>query len=190
MLYNQLSRIKIQLANKDLSVSDGLLLTLRALRGKLSEPKLIWLNRELLGYRPEDLDNFSEKENKRTSFPKLVMLWAPGRKQEGKLSSPTYRFLQGTWGKMDDSGGLTTICEPQLTERSIFCNIGIQQLEAQLSEMDDPLQGLFSMSFDRETGAEFYCYSRELVRIQEAVRIKLSQFIDEIIDELDLSPSD
>ncbi|MBK9205013.1 MAG: hypothetical protein IPL73_21785 [Candidatus Obscuribacter sp.] len=61
MLYKQLSRIKTQLVSKELSVSDGLLLTLRAVRGKLPDSKLIWLNRELLGYRPEDLEDFSEK---------------------------------------------------------------------------------------------------------------------------------
>lgn len=185
MLYKQLSRIKTQLVAKELSVSDGLLLTLRAVRGKLPDSKLIWLNRELLGYRPEDLEDFSEKEPKKSGFPKLVLLWAPGKKQEEeKLTSPIYRFLQGTWGKIDDSGGMTTICEPQLMEKSIFCNIGLQQLEAQLTEMEDPLSGLFSMSFDRATGAEFYCYSKELVRIQEAVRIKLCQFIDETIHDL------
>lgn len=185
MLQDQLSRIKTQLANKELTVSDGLLLTVRALRGRLPESKLIWLNRELLGYRQEDLEEFSDKEPKKNPFPKIVMLWSPSKKQDSeKLTSPTYRFLQGTWGKIDEAGGMTTITEPQLMEKSIFCNIGIQQLEAQLTEMEDPLNGLFSMSFDRATGAEFYCYSRELVRIQEAVRIKLCQFIDEALDEI------
>ncbi|HMW88407.1 MAG TPA: hypothetical protein PLC15_03065 [Candidatus Obscuribacter sp.] len=185
MLYDQLSRIKTQLSSKELSVSDGLLLTMRALRGHLPDAKLIWLNRELLGYRPEDLEEFSEKEPKKAVFPKIVMLWSPAKKQEEeKLSSPVYRFLQGTWGKLDESGGMTTICEPQLMEKSIFCNIGIQQLEAQLTEMDDPLSALFSMSFDKATGAEFYCYSKELVRIQEAVRIKLCQFLDEVMEDI------
>ncbi|HMX46571.1 MAG TPA: hypothetical protein PKC93_11515, partial [Candidatus Obscuribacter sp.] len=76
MLYDQLSRIKTQLSSKELSVSDGLLLTMRALRGHLPDAKLIWLNRELLGYRPEDLEEFSEKEPKKAVFPKIVMLWS------------------------------------------------------------------------------------------------------------------
>lgn len=191
MLSNQLSRIKTQLAARELTVSDGLLLTLRAVRGHLPESRLTWLNRELLGYRPEDLEEFSDrdgaggkKNRNKMGLPRLVLLWAPGKKNEEKLTSPVYRFLQGTWGKIDDSGGMVTMTEPQLIEKSIFCNIGLQQLEAQLTEMEDPLTGLFSMSFDRETGAEFYCYSRELVRIQEAVRSKLCQFIDETLSGL------
>ncbi|MBU6450297.1 MAG: hypothetical protein KGS72_00855 [Cyanobacteria bacterium REEB67] len=187
MLYQQLSRIRGQLAKRDLSVSDGLLLALRALRGKFSESRLTWLNRELLGYRPEDLETLGEKEPKRGSFSKIVLMWAPTRKPE--VEAPNFRFLAGTWGRMDAHGQLSKVAEPQLMEKSIFCNIGIQQLEAQLSEMEDPLEGLFSMSFDRDTGAEFFCYSRELVRIQDAVREKLVQFIDDSIEELRLSPT-
>jgi hypothetical protein len=187
MLYHQLSRIRGQLAKRDLTVSDGILLALRALRGKFSEGRLTWLNRELLGYCPEDLETLGDKEPKRGSLSKIVLLWAPPKKPE--VEAPTYRFLAGTWGRMDANGRLSKVAEPQLIEKSIFCNIGIQQLEAQLSEMDDPLEGLFSMSFDRDTGAEFYCYSRELVRIHEAVRVKLLQFIDDSIEELNLSPT-
>jgi hypothetical protein len=110
-------------------------------------------------------------------------------KKQPELEVPVYRFLSGTWGRLEDGGKLTKVREPQLIEKSIFCNIGMQQLEAQLAEMDDPMEGLFSMSFDQQTGAEFYCYSKELVRIQEAVRTKLAEFIDESISELRLSPN-
>ncbi len=188
MLYHQLSRIRGQLALKDLSVSDGLLLTSRSLRGKLPDHRLTWLNRELLGYRPEDLEALGEKESKKPGFSKIVQLLAPVKKQP-ELEVPVYRFLSGTWGRLEDGGKLTKVREPQLIEKSIFCNIGMQQLEAQLAEMDDPMEGLFSMSFDQQTGAEFYCYSKELVRIQEAVRTKLAEFIDESISELRLSPN-
>ncbi len=182
----QLFRIKSQLSTKELTVSDGLLLTLRALRGHLPENRLLWLNRELLGYRPEDLEEFSPPEPKKNVFPRIVMLWSPARKQheEEKLTSPRYRYLQGTWGKLNESGGITTVAAPQLLEKSIFCNIGLQQLEAQLQEMEDQEGALFSMSHDLETGAEFYCFARELSRITEAVRIKLCQFIDEAMQEL------
>ncbi len=188
MLYQQLNRIREQLAVKDLSVSDGLLLVSRALRGKLPEARLLWLNRELLGYRPEDLETLGEKEVKRPSFSKIVQLLAPVKKQP-ELEMPVFRFLSGTWGILDNNGKLAKANEPQLLEKSIFCNIGMQQLESQLDEMADPMNGLFSMSFDQQTGAEFYCYSRELVRIQEAVRLKLSQFIDESMTELNLTAS-
>lgn len=185
MLYQQLTRIRGQLALKELSVADGLLLSLRALRGRIPEEKLLWLNRELLGYRPEDLQNLGN-ETRKGGISRIVLLWAPARKSE--LEAPVYRFLNGTWGHMDDSGTLTTVIDQQLTEKSIFCNIGLQQLESQLAEMDDPEGGLFSMSFDSRSGAEFYCYSRELVRIQETVRVKLCQFLDDSMAELNLAP--
>lgn len=186
MLYHQLNRIREQLALKDLSVSDGLLLTSRALRGKLADSRLLWLNRELLGYRSEDLEALNEKEAKRPGFSKIVQLIAPAKKPE--LEVPVYRFLSGTWGRIDEAGKLTQVREAQLIEKSIFCNIGMQQLEAQLGEMEDPMEGLFSMSFDQRTGAEFYCYSHELVRIQEAVRDKLCEFIDDSVSDLKLTP--
>lgn len=189
MLYQQLSRIRGQLALKELSVADGLLLSLRALRGRIADEKLTWLNRELLGYRPEDLQNLGEKEPKKAGISRIVMLWAPARKPE--LEAPTYRFLNGTWGHIDESGRLTTVHDGQLTEKSIFCNIGLQQLEAQLAELgesDHPEGSLFSMSFDPRSRAEFYCYSKELVRIQETVRSKLCQFIDDSMAELNLAP--
>ena len=59
------------------------------------------------------------------------------------------------------------------------------QLESQLLEMDDPMSGLFSMSFDSATGLEFYCYSKELVRILDSVREKLIDFIDQAIQQDD-----
>lgn len=186
MLYQQLSRIRGQLALKELSVADGLLLSLRALRGKIADEKLTWLNRELLGYRPEDLQSLGDREPKKAGISRIVLLWAPARKPE--LEAPTYRFLNGTWGHMDDDGQLTTTSDNQLSEKSIFCNIGLQQLEAQLSDMEDPEGALFSMNFDARTGAEFYCYSKELVRIQETVRLKLCQFIDDSMAELNLAP--
>lgn len=195
MLYQQLSRIRGQLALKELSVADGLLLSLRALRGRIADDKLTWLNRELLGYRPEDLQNLGEKEPKKAGISRIVMLWAPARKPE--LEAPTYRFLNGTWGHIDENGRLTAVHDDQLTEKSIFCNIGLQQLEAQLAELGEldemgqnnhPDGSLFSMSFDPRSRAEFYCYSRELVRIQETVRSKLCQFIDDSMAELNLAP--
>jgi hypothetical protein len=190
VLDKQLSLIRLQLAERTLSVSDGLLFSLRALRGKISENRLTWLNRELLGYRPEDLESLAESEPRKNSFSKIVLLWAPSKKSPEVLQeAPIYRFLKGTWGRMDDYGNLDKTPESQQIDKSIFCNIGIQQLEAQLSEMENPLEGLFSMSYDRATGSEFYCYSSELVRIQDAVRDKLLQFIDDVIEELRLSPT-
>ena len=45
------------------------------------------------------------------------------------------------------------------------------------------------MTVDEETGAEFYCWSAELSRIYGAVSVKLSDFIDLVIDELRLATS-
>ncbi len=182
MLYRQLLQLRAQLGARDVKVSDALLLVARCLRGKIAASRLIWLNRELLGYRKDDLASIYEKPR----FPGISALFAGSRRTE--LALPHYRFLLGSWGKLDRHGKLLCVYEPQLLEKSIFCNIGIQQIETQLEEMDDPDGSLFSMSADHETGAEFYCWSRELVRVHEAVRVKLCEFIDEVIEELKLAP--
>lgn len=191
MLYHQLNKIRGQLSRKELSVSDGLLLTLKALRGHLPEAKLTWLNLELLGYRPQDLEALNQEPLKSKGLYKIVLLWSPAKPNNHQIERPpSYRFLQGAWGKLDELGRLNTVSNLKgLSEKSIFCNIGLTQLEAQLEEMEDPMAGLFSMSLDQESGLEFYCFSKELVRIQEAVRTKLCHFIDDSIEELQLQTS-
>ncbi len=184
MLYTQLKQIRNQLNRREIKVSDALLLSLRALRGQLPEERLLWLNRELLGYRQEDLSALVEKKNK---FPQISLLWAPNFRRS-ETAPPDYRFLSGTWGRVDDAGQLVCVTGTVLAQRNIFCNIGIQQIETQLEEMDDPLSGLLSMSYDENTGAEFFCLSKELVRIYDAVQFKLAEFIDEVIDDLKLDP--
>lgn len=191
MLYHQLNKIRGQLSRKELSVSDGLLLTLKALRGHLPEAKLTWLNLELLGYRPQDLEALNQDHLKTKGLYKIVLLWSAAKPNNHQIERPpSYRFLQGAWGKLDEMGRLNTVSHLKgLSEKSIFCNIGLTQLEAQLEEMEDPMAGLFSMSLDQESGLEFYCFSKELVRIQEAVRTKLCHFIDDAIEELQLQTS-
>jgi len=92
--------------------------------------------------------------------------------------------------KIDEDCHLVGASEPHLNDRSIFCNIGIQQIETQLEEIDNPSAHMLSMSADTETGSEFYCWSTELVRINDAVRNKLCQFIEIVIEELKLPSND
>lgn len=185
MLDRQLLQIRERLTDGDLKVSDALLMVSRCLRSKVDDRRLIWLNRELLGYKKEDLAVLHER-------PKFGLAYlfgnnsliAPRLEYE---EVPTYRFLMGAWGKVDRQGKLLCVQEPRLVSKSIFCNIGIQQIETQLDEMEDPSSSLFSISADQATGAEFYCWSRELFRIYQAVKDKLCSFIDSILDELKLS---
>jgi hypothetical protein len=61
MLHQKLLQIREQLEAGDIKVSDALLMVSRCLRGKISDARLVWLNRELLGYRREDLAVFYER---------------------------------------------------------------------------------------------------------------------------------
>jgi hypothetical protein len=186
MLYQQLEKIRLQLRRREIKVSDALLLLLRFLRQKMPGDRLTWLNRELLGYSKDDLSAFYEKPR----FHKLSSLFqAPGQNRN-PAQVPEYRFLIGTWGRLDQRGKFVTVTDARLVEKSIFCNIGIQQIETQLEDMDEPLTSLFSMSFDEGTGAEFYCWSKELMRVYEAVRFKLVDFIEVVIEELKLAPNE
>ncbi len=184
MLYQQLQQVRLQLRRREMKVSDGLLIVFRYLRERLPSERLIWLNRELLGYRKDDLASLYEKPR----FKQFsIFLPAP---QKSELEVPMYRFLSGAWGKLDKSGRLVCCNEPHLVEKSIFCNIGIQQIETQLDEMQEPDTSLFSMSVDPSSGAEFYCWSKELARVYDAVRVKLCDFIETVIEELKLAPNE
>lgn len=182
MLYQQLELLSEQLRVADIKLSDGLIITLRMLRDQMPAEELLWLNRELLGYRQDDLDALNEP----AQSPLVVLVKPPGKKQT--LAFPSYRFLTGSWGKMDRAGRFVCVDEKRLAGRSIFCNIGIQQIETQIDELDG--EGLFSMSYDASTGAEFYIRSKELNRVYESVREKLCNFVDAVIEELKLSANE
>lgn len=181
MLSTQLNQIRGLLRRREIKVSDALLIVMRYLRHKLPPAKLVWLNRELLGYRKDDLPDLYQQNQKNQQF---TIFRTSARKSE--LAVPEYRFLQGTWGTLDPNGDLLPISAPHLSESTIFCNMGIQQIEVQLQELDDPKHSMFSMSTDELTGAEFYCWARELVRVYDAVRAKLCTFIDNAVEELKL----
>ena len=183
MLYMKLQKISTQLRANEMKLSDALLIVLRCLGGRLPSERLIWLNRELLGYRADDLECL---KSPRRLF-NLQVLWSPGSTERREDQIPTYRFLDGRWGKLDGSGKFHEVRTVGLERKSIFCNIGIQQLETQLDDMDEPGGALFSMSFDRETGSEFFCESGELERVYDTVRWKLLDFIDQVIEELKLA---
>ncbi|HEY9712687.1 MAG TPA: hypothetical protein V6C72_04415 [Chroococcales cyanobacterium] len=187
MLYHQLQQVRVQLRRREMKVSDALLIVFRYLRGRLPSERLIWLNRELLGYRSDDLPEFFEKPKHK----QFSMFFPAPRKSS--LEVPMHRFLCGAWGRVDSKGRLTWLSETniaRLREKSIFCNIGIQQIETQLDEMADTGPSLFSMSYDAEMGAEFYCWSKELERVYEAVKSKLCDFIESAIEELKLAPNE
>ncbi len=187
MLLSKLESIRDQVSRREMKLSDALLLALRCLRGTVSSDKLIWVNRELLGYRPDDLDAQQEREdNDHSTILGFFRPWSIEPPRKVNLEMPRYRFLSGIWGRIDRAGRLVTVMEPELAQRQIFCNIGIQQIEIQLEEMENPTEALFSLSFDERYGAEFFCESAELIRVYDHVRFKLVDFIDRTIDELDL----
>src|SRR5476649_2578989 len=114
MLHRQLLHIREQLDVGDLKVSDALLMVSRSLRGRVEDNRLIWLNRELLGYRKEDLTLFYER-------PKFGISFLLGNHKKEEMEVPTYRFLMGAWGKVDRQGKLVCVQEPRLVSKSIFC---------------------------------------------------------------------
>lgn len=183
MLVHKLESIRHQIEDREMKLSDALLLVLRCLRDRIPEERLVWLNRELLGYRQDDLEALSEHP----MGLQLFLAWISEPRRRPLLEVPSYRFLDGVWGRIDRSGKLVSVMEPELCQRQIFCNIGIQQIELQLDEIDHPHDALFSLSFDERTGAEFFCESQELERVYDHVRFKLIEFIDKLIVELNRS---
>jgi hypothetical protein len=180
MLYQQLNQIRQLLKRRDIKVSDALLIVMRHLREKLPPERLLWLNRELLGYCKEDLPCLYERPRQRQFALFKTTVRRPA------LEVPEYRFLDGSWGKIEEDGRLVCVQAPHLSDSNIFCNIGIQQIETQLGEIDNPSTNMLSMSADELTGAEFYCWSNELLRVYDAVRVKLCHYIETVIEELKL----
>jgi hypothetical protein len=182
MLYQQLQQILLQIESKKIKVSDALLIVFRYLRNNLPADRLIWLNRELLGYRSDDLESLYDQN----PFKQISLVdWDNG---DEEIAVPSYRFLDGTWGNLDQDGLLVPSERKHLHQRMIFCNIGIQQLETQIDELGQR-RALFSMSND-SSGAEFFCTSDELTRIHDEVQQRLSVFIRSVIEELNLASTE
>jgi hypothetical protein len=177
MLNQQLSQVRGLLCRSEMKLSDAQLIVLRYLRTRLPADRLVWINRELLGYTKADLPSLYDQPKPK----QLALSWLHGKNYV--LAVPQYRFLNGYWGSLSEDGHLVCMDVPHLSDRSVFCNIGIQQIEIQLEEIDDPQLHMLSMSADELTGAEFYCWSTELVRIHDAVRQKLCDFLEVIMAE-------
>jgi hypothetical protein len=181
MLYHQLQQIREQIETKKIKVSDALLVVFRYLRDSLPAQRLMWLNRELLGYRSDDLEPlYNQHPFKPFSYNDSDL--------NGEPAVPEYRFLTGTWGKLAADGSLVPSPRKHLHQRMIFCNIGIQQLETQIEELGGR-RALFSMSSDA-SGAEFFCTADELTRIHEDVQSRLCVFITSVIEELNLASTE
>src|SRR5579885_2121910 len=134
MLLSKLETIRDQLSRREMKLSDALLLILRFLRGNVAEEKLVWLNRELLGYRPDDLESAGAE-----SYSNILNFFRPRHFEPFRqtLEIPRYRFMSGVWGHIDRMGKLVAVMAPELAQRQIFCNIGIQQIEIQLEETEN-----------------------------------------------------
>jgi len=182
MLYQQLRQILLQIESKKIRVSDALLIVFRYLRNSLPADRLIWINRELLGYRSDDLEALYEQN----PFQQFAL--SDWQTSDDEVAVPAYRFLNGTWGNLDENGVLVPSQRKHLQQRMIFCNIGIQQLETQIDELGQR-RALFSMSNDGN-GAEFFCTSDELERIHDEVKGRLSVFIRSVIEELNLASTE
>ncbi|HMP52721.1 MAG TPA: hypothetical protein PKD05_14300, partial [Candidatus Melainabacteria bacterium] len=90
MLETKLVTIKGQLARGEIKLSDALLIISRMLNRKISGKRLLWMNRELLGYLQEDLASLINE-----SGPQF---------ERAHMPIPEYRFLTGVWGKPGRDG--------------------------------------------------------------------------------------
>lgn len=169
MLETKLETISAKLSNGELKLSDALLFVARFLNGKVPTSQLVWLNRELLGYLKEDLESIFT--NSRSIVPPLAM--------------PEYRFLNGSWGKAFQTGEIETLDHRDKIDKQVFCNIGIQQIETQLFELEKTSYNVFSMCFDPKTETQFYCYTDELKRLYQSVTDRLIRFIERSAKQLE-----
>jgi hypothetical protein len=183
MPHRKLLEIRQGLIYRETKLSDALLMVLRCLRSKIEERRLLWLNRELLGYHEEDLALFDERP--KSVFSNLIF-WA----KKDELSAPQYRFLMGTWGNVDRDGRFMPRPIPRFDRKHVFCNIGVQQLEVRLDELRAAGVTFFNLAIDPPTGADYFCQTSELVRINESVRERLCLFIGTVVQDLELKASE
>lgn len=107
--------IRLKTINNTLLLSDALIATLHVLGGRVPDTICTWLNRELTGYEPADLDYFKERKyDLELSTPRVSGTWVPDKK----------RLL------VDDTKGI----ESGLDQ---FLLVGMQDIEVLLSETVD-----------------------------------------------------
>lgn len=181
MPHRKLIEIKERLECREIPLSDALLMVLRCLRGRVEESRLAWLNRELLGYCEEDLELFRMRS--KSLFTNLLF-WA---RRDSEMAAPQYRFLTGTWGRVEQDGRFIPLPAPLSGHKQVFCNIGIQQLEVQLYELACAQVKFFNVTVDPATGAEFYCSTSEMQRVADEACNRLCNFITTVVHDLEIT---
>jgi hypothetical protein len=97
MLLNKIESIRHQVADRELKLSDALLLVLRSLRERMPEERLTWLNRELLGYRQDDLEALSDQRMGLNMFLAWISESAGAPRPHRWLRSASCSTRAGIW---------------------------------------------------------------------------------------------
>lgn len=167
-----IKELQDKLSNSEMLLSDGILEAMRLLRTKLPESINIWLNRELMGLEPDELQSFKH------------------------LSADYYKIRlikDGVWCHEPVEGVYVVGRNPK---SGIFLSLGVQHLEAELRRYLDvetlasveknfppELRHTFAMLQVADSpGYYFRCYIRDLVRVYCNLRTYLVAMLGNISD--------
>jgi len=147
-------------------LSDAILSALKLSRGAVPESSLLPLNRELLGYLPEESQDIFARFNDTGSIATIV-----------DEDAPMHRFLMGSWVPLSAS---STPEQPLPSKDFLFYGDGICELELLLQRVSISRQTWIGVATDLERNQVFMCTTSALQRIYEQAKTRLGEHIDRL----------
>lgn len=157
------------LAKDRASLSDSILAVLRVCSGLLSSRQRTILNRELLGYLPDEVGD---------------ILAATGEGVGGIENLPLHRFLMGYWVPLAKAELPGWFSSGYVVEECIFYNYGMCELESILDKVSISEATWVSVIFDESNRRCFMCRTSELKNLYDRSRRNMCEIVDDIIKEI------
>jgi hypothetical protein len=190
MLYRSgyLNAIRSRVASGRLSLTDAILSMLKICRSIFPDEYMRPLNRELLGYLPEEVESFAE------NLESLLASYKD-KSEEPKYNSndlkPSYRLLPGSWVSYAQTLIPTLVDQNSVPEEHLFYAEGIMELEDLLNRVSISDNVWVCVAADRNNKAAFMCTTKNLQSMYDLIRAKILDYLDFLMRQLrDLSASE
>jgi hypothetical protein len=168
--FRYLKRIRNRLAAGRLPLSDAILSALKLSRGAVPESSLLPLNRELLGYLPEESQDIFSRFNEAGAIATAV-----------DEDAPLHRLLMGSWVPLSASSSLE---QPLPAKDYLFYGEGICELESLLQRVSISRQTWISVATDPERNQVFMCTTSALQKIYDQAKSVLCQYLERLAHEV------
>lgn len=168
--FRYLRRIKNRLAAGRLPLSDAILSALKLSRGAVPESSLNPLNRELLGYLPEEAQEIFARFN--ATGPIAA---------HNDEDVPLHRVLMGSWVPLSAS---VPPAQSLPSRDYFFYADGISELELLLQRVSISSHTWIGIATDQERNQVFMCTTSALQNIYDLAKAKLGEYLEWLAEQV------